>query len=554
MPLPPDAPQWAVQLAQAYESGAHGQFIVHGNVHDRLPLGKSLVGLDQYLLQELLSGFAVVFSFDLGNGLRIERGAELVQKWRGTEGLQPLPRDPLEAVDHVSHLLRYLANLRQLGRDEALPVACILRNAEQFLPSQGSGSHEQGALACLMKDWAGQSPYCDLAFASFIIAGNLNDLHPMVAFNPRVCPVRIPLPGADTLRQALANLKTQCPAAFSMPDQDLKTTADGLVGVTIASVESLARIKAFENRALGPEDWIRVKKQLVETDAGGLVEFIESGRSLADYHGQEALKEWLRQDIALWQKGDLRALPMGYLICGPVGTGKTYLVECLAGEANVPVVKLKNFRERWVGSSEGNLEKIFSLIHALGRCMVFVDEADQTLGQRQAGTGDSGLSGRLYAMIAQEMSDTRNRGRLMWILASSRPDLIEVDLKRPGRVDVKVPLLPTTSASESAALLAAVGRRYDLDFNAATLAGLAPSLPLMLTPGAAEALAVKVYRQSRTSGIDALEALRASLEGYQPPVPADVLELQMRLAVREATDLAFVPEHLRHLASGDPIA
>jgi SpoVK/Ycf46/Vps4 family AAA+-type ATPase len=278
---------------------------------------------------------------------------------------------------------------------------------------------------------------------------------------------------------------------------------------------------------------------------------MRSSRSLADYHGQEALKQWLRQDIALWQKGDLRALPMGYLICGPVGTGKTFLVECLAGEADVPVVKLKNFRERWVGSSEGNLEKILSLIHALGRCIVFVDEADQALGRRQTGNSDSGLSGRLYAMIAQEMSDTRNRGRLMWILASSRPDLIEVDLKRPGRIDVKVPLLPTTCPAESAALLAAIGQRYDLGFTAEKLADLTSVLPLRLTPGAAEALVVKVYRQSRTAGLDALSALKAGLEGYQAPVPADVMAMQMRIAVREATDLAFVPESLRHLTGGE---
>src|SRR6185503_1150464 len=112
---------------------------------------------------------------------------------------------------------------------------------------------------------------------------------------------------------------------------------------------------------------------------------------------------------------------MGYLLCGPIGTGKTFLVECLAGEAHVPVVKLNNFREKWVGSSEGNLEKIFRLIHALGRCIVFVDEADQTLGRRESGQGDGGLSGRLYSMIAQEMSDTENRGKVIWVLAAG-PD------------------------------------------------------------------------------------------------------------------------------------
>jgi SpoVK/Ycf46/Vps4 family AAA+-type ATPase len=240
---------------------------------------------------------------------------------------------------------------------------------------------------------------------------------------------------------------------------------------------------------------------------------------------------------------------MGYLLCGPIGTGKTFLVECLAGEAGVPVVKLKNFRDKWVGSSEGNLEKIFRLIRALGRCIIFIDEADQTLGRRDAGGGDSGLSGRLYSMIAQEMSDTSNRGKVVWVLASSRPDLIEVDLKRPGRIDLKVPLLPTTTRAESAGLIAALARRYDLNIPAEELQKIEPQLPLLLTPGAAEAIIVKTYRVARTENLPGAVALARCLEGYQNPVPEDVLESQMRLAVREATDLSFVPEAFRHLAA-----
>ena len=247
------------------------------------------------------------------------------------------------------------------------------------------------------------------------------------------------------------------------------------------------------------------------------MEFIEGKRTLDDYHGQEALKTWLRQDIALWRAGDLKALPMGYLLCGPVGTGKTYLVECLAGEAGVPVVKLKNFRDRWVGSSEGNLEKIFRLIRALGRCMVFIDEADQTLGKRDSGANDSGLSGRIYSMIAQEMSDSGNRGRVLWLLASSRPDLIEVDLKRPGRIDVKVPLLPTSTPAESAQLVGMLAKRYGLEISAEDLTRLEPRMPTLLTPGAAEALVVKAYRHARTQNVPGGAALEASLDRLPEP-------------------------------------
>jgi hypothetical protein len=57
-------------------------------------------------------------------------------------------------------------------------------------------------------------------------------------------------------------------------------------------------------------------------------------------------------------------------------------VECLAGEIGIPCVEMKNFRDKWVGATEGNLEKVFSILHALGQVIVFIDEADQMTGKR----------------------------------------------------------------------------------------------------------------------------------------------------------------------------
>ncbi|HEY6643842.1 AAA family ATPase [Povalibacter sp.] len=551
MPAPQGAPGWANELALAYESGAHGQFILYGNVHDRIAVGNRLVNLAGYLENELLAGFQIVLSYDLGNGLTIERGGEIVEKWSGAD-LKRAPRLPLDAIQYISKYLRYLGNLRALGRESKENVAVILRGIDQIAPADGTG-YEHGSLTSLLGEWASEAPFADLAFTSILIADNLNDVAPSIAFDAHTARIRVPLPDATALERALTLLQTSQPAAFA-PNVGVSQLAAALSGVTVSALESLIKIRGHEKRSLDAQDLTRIKKDLVERDSAGLVEFIESKRTLDDYHGQSALKQWLRQDIALWQQGDLKALPMGYLLCGPVGTGKTFLVECLAGEAGVPVVKLKNFRDRWVGSSEGNLEKIFRLVRALGRCMVFIDEADQTLGRRESGSGDSGLSGRLYSMIAQEMADNANRGRVLWILASSRPDLIEVDLKRPGRLDVKVPLMPTATQAESAGLIGALARRYGLPLEAAELTALESKMPILLTPGAAEALVVKAYRHSRTQNVAAAAALDACLVGYQNPVPLDVLEFQMRIAAREATDLAFVPESFRHYAAASPAA
>jgi len=546
VPAPLSSPAWAAELALNYESGAASQFILFGNVHDRLAVNGALVNLADYLEDTLLAGFGVVLSYDLGSGLNIERGGELVDKWQGAQ-LKNLAREPLPAIQWIGRYLRYLGNLSALTKEKIPNVAVILRGVDQLVPADGAG-FEHGSITSQLRAWAGESPFSDLAFTSLLIADNLNDVEPLIASSPQTTRVRVALPDARALEGALAILARQFPRAFP-PGADLGQLAAALAGVTVSSLESLVKVRHHEGKPLADTDLAKLKKELVERDSAGLVEFIDSRRTLADYHGQEALKTWLRQDIALWRSGDLKALPMGYLLCGPVGTGKTFLVECLAGEAGVPVVKLKNFRDRWVGSSEGNLEKIFRLIRALGRCMVFIDEADQTLGKRDSGSNDSGLSGRIYSMIAQEMSDSGNRGRVLWLLASSRPDLIEVDLKRPGRVDVKVPLLPTSTTAESAQLIKLLAKRYGLELTDADLAKLEPRMPTLLTPGAAEALVVKAYRHARTQNVPGGAALEASLTGYQNPVPADVLDFQMRIAVREATDLNFVPPAFRTLGS-----
>jgi hypothetical protein len=556
VPAPQNAPSWAAELALAYESRASSQFILFGNVHDKLAVdggsdsrapGATLVNLADYLENTLLKSFDVVLSYDLGNGLLFERGGAVVEKWQGAE-LRNRMREPLPAIQWIGSYLRYLGNLRTLGNKDKTPtVAVILRGVDHLLPADGS-DFEHGSLTSMLRAWSCESPFSELPFASILIADNLNDVEPQIATSAHATRIRVPLPDAAALQGALAMLARSFPKAFP-PGANHAELAGALAGVTVSSLESLVKIRHHEGKPIGDADLARIKKDLVERDSSGLIEFIDSKRTLADYSGQEALKAWLRQDIALWRAGDLKALPMGYLLCGPVGTGKTYLVECLAGEAGVPVVKLKNFRDRWVGSSEGNLEKIFRLIRALGRCMVFIDEADQTLGKRDSGSTDSGLSGRIYSMIAQEMSDSGNRGRVLWLLASSRPDLIEVDLKRPGRVDVKVPLLPTSTPAESAHLIGALAKRYGLALEPADLTRLEARMPTLLTPGAAEALVVKAYRHSKTQNVSGGAALEASLVGYQNPVPADVLDFQMRIAIREATDLSFVPPAFRALAA-----
>lgn len=536
-------PAWAQELVDAYESNSASQFLIYGNVEDRLvvPGAQPRIGsLTEFLLETLLPGFDVVLSYDLGNGVRVEKGGAVFSKWPTAKSGSELSKQPRAAIEFLTHYFRYAANLARLNHEQ-VQIACLIKGVDLIAPSlRGGMDYDLGAIVTLLRDWSSDGALADYPLATFLIAENLNDVHPLLTRNPRAHQAQIPLPAPEELASAFQVLSSRYPKPLSNRAQNAETVAGALAGSTLAAAEKLLKAKEHAGEELTAADLAGIKKQIVEADCRGLIEFVESKRTLDAISGGEAIKAWLRQDIALWEKGDVAALPKGYLLCGPVGTGKSFTVECLAGEAGVPVVKFGNFRDKWVGSTEGNLERIFRLLRALGRCYVFIDEADQSLGKRESG-GDSGVSGRVYSMIAEEMGSSASRGRILWVLASSRPDLIEVDLKRPGRVDVKIPLLPTATAEESFELIRFLCRSRGVEIGEERFGELAPAVPVLLTPGAAETIAVKTYRLMRTKAIEPGAALAECLEQYRPPVATETIEFQMRLAIAEASDPSFVP-------------
>ena len=548
----PPLPSWARSLADLYESNAANQFIIYGNISDRMvlppPPGPRLGGLSDFLLGVLLPRFDVVLSYDVGNGIRVEKGGEIFSKWPHFQESQKDWKAPRTAVETLTRYFRYCANLTRLNQP-ATQVGCIIKNADLLLPGlQGGFDYDLSALASLIRDWSSDALLANHTLASFLLTENLNDLHPLIVNNPRVARIRIELPSPDELLEGFRAILPSSSVALADFSSELPALAEQLSGATMGAVESVVKTKEHRKEHLASSDLAALKKDLVEKDTNGLIEFIETSRTLDHLYGLEKVKTWLRQDIQLWKKNDVAALPKGYLLCGPVGTGKTFLVECLAGEASVPIVKMKNFRDKWVGSSEGNLEKIFRLIHALGRCYVFIDEADQALGRREANSGDSGVGGRIYSMLAEEMGSSKSRGRVIWVLASSRPDLIEVDLKRPGRVDVKIPLFPTTTPREGFDLLSMLARKRGLLIPDTLFPALESRIPPLLTPGAAEALVMNIYRQVRTTSSSIEDVLSVVLSEYQNPRESEFMAFQIQLAAGEASSIEFVPAAFRRKA------
>ena len=131
-------------------------------------------------------------------------------------------------------------------------------------------------------------------------------------------------------------------------------------GISLTDLNVLIQSARETGRRLDATVFRALKKRLIERQCRGLLEFIEPKWTLDTVVGHDAAKERLREDAALLKRGALDTLPMGYLLCGPVGTGKTFLAQCVSGEIGMPCVMLKNFRSKYVGETEGNLERVLA--------------------------------------------------------------------------------------------------------------------------------------------------------------------------------------------------
>ena len=111
---------------------------------------------------------------------------------------------------------------------------------------------------------------------------------------------------------------------------------------------------ARNGKRLDAMQFRQLKKSMIERQCQGLVEFIEPKHTLDLSSGSMRPRSDLQQDAKWISEGQLDSAPMGYLICGPVGTGKTFLAECYAGSIGIPCLVLRNFRSKYVGETEGN--------------------------------------------------------------------------------------------------------------------------------------------------------------------------------------------------------
>lgn len=557
--MPVTLPGWATELRELFVSGAVNQFIIYGNVFDYIPYAAAdgsaqFMSLKKFLDDVMLESYDNILHYDRGKGIRVVKGDKEWSDWISSVGGgagSAVPRDPLRALELIDLFLLRALNLQAIkskeGKTTRVKIAVVLDFVQFIVPKgdpvQLSGDISSNVVKIL--SWGNEPAIQTSNIVSFLVTEKLNDLNGLIAENPHAAKIELKLPTEEEMLVFLQWLKaTAFPQIEQQCDVPLDMLGKRLTGISRVDARNIISYAVNNGRRITEAMLRQRKKEMIEKECQDLLEFFESPYTMDLVAGLEQAKHWLRQDAQLIKAGKVHALPMGYLITGRIGTGKTFLVQCWAGELGIPCVVLKNFRDKWVGTTESNLEKIFAVLRALGQVVVFVDEADQMTGKREGGSSDSGLSGRVYAMLAKEMSDTRNRGKIIWVFATSRPDLVEVDLKRQGRLDVHIPLFPPQNEDEYKQLFMTVAKKLKFPLKIEDL----PELPKGVDFGGneIEGMLVRALRTFELQAQDAAqtlsEILKTVVRDMKPNAYTRKLEYMDLVAVRECTDAAFLPQ------------
>ena len=245
-------------------------------------------------------------------------------------------------------------------------------------------------------------------------------------------------------------------------DVDLKKLASELHGYTGADIKSLCResaIKAIrrylpkidlENKRIPSKILQSMEIQLCDlSDAmheivpTAMREFyVERAKILwKDVGGLSYAKKVLEDNIITsinnpnkFSKMGIRP-PKGVLLYGPPGCGKTLLARALAAECgtNMILVRGQDILSKWVGESEKAIREIFRKARSSAPCIIIFDEMDSLVKFKTAEEGRQ--NDTILTQILTEMEES-GAAKIGVVGITSRPDLVDNSMLRPGRLDI----------------------------------------------------------------------------------------------------------------------
>lgn len=482
-------PGWFKKIVEAITDKRRAIFLLHFNIRDIVfdavappPSPDALLNVAEFL-RESLRRRDLVLTYSLHGGVEPRGRAQsmndqTLRRRAGEDGrlwedvaraartrpypLTPVgdhPREPEDQPQHwrspalmvplLSRMLTTPYRVRPTdgSAEHPLEVGLIVDYLHHLAPAPGMERPAPYAVEAVetIQRWSVDRHVAD-SHRVFLLAPSLASVHPELRdADSRVAAIRIDRPISDERQKFLAWL-AGCRGYERLAEEpgivtDLANRASGMNYQELR--EFSATISQPRQRPWAQNPWdtaLRAHRaEVIQRESRGLLEPKESQHGLDAVAGYGYVKAFLERLVPRLRSGD--ADLTGLLFAGPPGTGKSFVASALARDAAVNVVMMRNLRGSYVGESERNLEHVLDVARSLAPVVMFVDEIDQAFASRGRGGGDldGGVDRRLLGRLLEFMEEKENLGKVVWIAASNRPDLIDAALL--SRFKVRIPFL-----------------------------------------------------------------------------------------------------------------
>jgi transitional endoplasmic reticulum ATPase len=466
-----------------------------------------------------------------------------------------LAREPLDALAVLDRLLRAPG-----GRNRIAVLVDFLDTLCPRAEAKATMSEQDRRLLVSLLSWGQDQDLARCDNPIFLLARDASEVHAdLRAAGSGYALIEIPRPDLTERRSYLSwylEARKEQGRPVTLTDLSVDLLANLTAGLNLRDIENVvlqADWAGGVTRALVKQ----AKAEIIEreyTDCAEVLDPLEGG--FAALGGIDYLVSWARKELIEPLSEGRASAPKGVLLAGPPGTGKTLFARALAKEAGFNAVALKpeNILGRYVGQSEAALKRFFDFARSLTPVLVFLDEVDQSdLSRRGTGSGNP-TAANLFGQMLRFLSDESLRGKMVMVLASNRPDLLDSALLRFGRMDAIIPiLLPDEAARRSILEVQARSQGVLVDEKALDLL-VAQSKDY--SPADLAAIidkAKKLSRRADRSRITLVEAERAL--AYIRPATPQVAGFYTRLAVQACTDSELLPpEYARLLEDRQALA
>jgi len=565
------APQWFDTLRQRFARGESHMFLVTGNVFDFVFPGwpvqewieGQFMGTAQAPRRDVvltIHGNKITFPnqrmrrlFEATMGFELpsdpDERAALTQTDLWSEAHPddfPLPTEP-SAMLRLA--LDFLKKARYNDPDDpqsgpvvpggAGSAAVIIARADIMIPpgDKNTLTPERGLILEMVEE---ASTDTDLEFAQnpiVFLAPSASEVHPDVNKASGLRPIRVPLPDTAERLQFIRDLIDLKPwLRWEIEPEEFANITAGqnrrdIEDITLrAGDQPLTRHMALERG-----------QELMDVRYGAVLKRLEPTFGFEGIGGNQRLKDLLnRKVISRMRRGITKGVPMGMLLSGPPGTGKSAFAVAAAKETRINAIEIKVLKEKWVGSSERNLETLIEGAEMFAPTYLFIDEYDKAFGSGQ-GEDEHPVDAAMQKRLQEWLGDESHRGRIFLMAACNYPDRVPPAMMRTGRIDIKAALLAPETEEERVDILHRLMIRYGhpdvpvvqlLEFGAPTRGWVGSDLEFAVSQATGDV--------NDDADLQILDALRQAIEDT---IPADnaAIRAQERAALNSVNIWSLLP-------------